>query len=77
MVVCGLSMGGTLTLRLAELYPDAHGRDRAGEPVGADAAQGRKYLLPVLRYVLPSYPGIIGDIAKPGVVEPGYQHDAR
>ena len=26
----------------------------------------------MLRYVLPAYPAIIGDIAKPGVVEPGY-----
>ncbi len=72
VVVCGLSMGGTLTLRLAELYPDALAGIVLVNPSVMTLRKDGKYLLPVLRFVLPSYPGIIGDIAKPGVVEPGY-----
>ncbi len=72
VVVCGLSMGGTLTLRLAELYPDALAGIVLVNPSVMTLRKDAKYLLPVLRFVLPSYPGIIGDIAKPGVVEPGY-----
>ena len=74
VVVCGLSMGGTLTLRLAELYPDAMAGIVLVNPSVLTLRKDGKYLLPVLRYVLPAYPGIIGDIAKPGVVEPGYKY---
>lgn len=72
VVVVGLSMGGTLTLRLAELYPTAMAGIVLVNPsvmtLRKDAA-----LLPLLRWVLPAYPGITGSIAKPGVVEPGYR----
>ena len=67
----GLSMGGTLALRLAEL--------RAGDVAGlvvvnASLATERRdaRLLPLLRRVLPSLPGIASDIAKPGVTELAY-----
>ncbi len=73
VVVGGLSMGGTLTLRLAELYPDAMAGIVLVNPSVLTLRKDAKYLLPVLRYVLPAYPGIIGDIAKPGVEEPGYR----
>jgi carboxylesterase len=73
-VVCGLSMGGTLTLRLAELYPDAMAGVVLVNPSVLTLRKDGKYLLPVLRYVLPAYPGIIGDIAKPDIVEPGYKY---
>jgi carboxylesterase len=69
--VCGLSMGGTLALRLAE--------QRAGEVAGvvvvnASLATERKdaKVLPLLRYVIPAMPGVAGDIAKPGVTELAY-----
>lgn len=72
VVVVGLSMGGTLTLRLAELYPTAMAGIVLVNPsvmtLRKDAA-----LLPLLRWVLPAYPGIVGSIAKPGVTEPGYR----
>ena len=74
VVVCGLSMGGTLALRLAELYPDAMAGIVLVNPSVLTLRKDAKYLLPVLRYVLPAYPGIIGDIAKPGVEEPGYRY---
>jgi carboxylesterase len=69
--VCGLSMGGTLALRLAE--------QRASEIAGAivvnaSLATERKdaKLLPLLRHVIPAFPGVAGDIAKPGVTELAY-----
>jgi len=74
VVVCGLSMGGTLTLRLAQQYPDAMAGIVLVNPSVLTLRKDAKYLLPVLRYVLPAYQGIIGDIAKPDVVEPGYKY---
>ncbi len=68
----GLSMGGTLVLRLAE--------ERAQEVAGvvvvnASLATERRdaKLLPVLSRVLPSFPGIGSDIKKPGVTEQAYR----
>ncbi len=67
----GLSMGGTLALRLAEL--------RAGEVAGvvvvnASLGTDRKdaRLAPLLSRVVPSFPGIASDIKKPGVTELAY-----
>jgi carboxylesterase len=72
VVVAGLSMGGALALRLAEQHPDAvaglvlvnpavHLRDR------------RLLALPVLKWTMPSFPAIAGDIKKPGVTELAYE----
>ena len=74
VVVCGLSMGGTLTLRLAELYPDAMAGIVLVNPSVLTLRWDAKWVLPWLPYVSPAYPGIIGDIAKPGVTEPGYKY---
>ncbi len=67
----GLSMGGTLVLRLAEL--------RAGQVAGVvvvntSLATERKdaKLLPLLARVLASRPGIASDIKRPGQVELAY-----
>lgn len=73
VVIGGLSMGGTLALRLAELYPDAMAGIVLVNPSVLTLRKDARYLLPTLRYVLPAYPGILGDIAKPNVVEPGYK----
>ena len=69
--VMGLSMGGTLTLRLAE--------QRAAEVAGivvvnASLASDRKdvKLAPLIAKVLPSMPGIGSDIKQPGVTELAY-----
>jgi carboxylesterase len=67
----GLSMGGTLVLRLAELRPD----QVAGVVVvNASLATERKdaKLLPVMSKVLASFPGIGSDIKKPGITELAY-----
>ena len=69
--VMGLSMGGTLTLRLAELRGD----QVAGiVVVNTSLASERKdaRLVPVLSRVVPSFPGIGSDIKKPGVQELAY-----
>lgn len=74
VVVCGLSMGGTLTLRLAELYPTVPAGIVLVNPSVLTLRPEAPLLFPILRPWLPAYPGIIGDIAKPGVVEPGYRY---
>ena len=69
--VMGLSMGGTLTLRLAEL----RAADVAGiVVVNASLASERKdvKLAPLIAKVLPSMPGIGSDIKKPGMTELAY-----
>lgn len=67
----GLSMGGCLALRLAELHGDAvSGLVLVNPSVTADT---RMFLLaPVLKYLVPSLPGITSDIKKPGASEAGY-----
>lgn len=71
VVVGGLSMGGGLVLKLAA----DHGRDVAGVMlVNAAVASSNKQLLavPLLKRVVPSMPGIVNDIKKPGQDEHGY-----
>jgi carboxylesterase len=69
--VMGLSMGGTLVMRLAE----QRGADVAGVVVvNGSLFTTRKdaKLLPLLRRVVPSLPPIGNDVKKPGVTEPAY-----
>jgi len=69
--VMGLSMGGTLVLRLAELRPS----DMTGiVTVNPSLFTTRKdaKLLPLARLMVPSFPPIGNDVKKPGVVEPAY-----
>jgi carboxylesterase len=71
VVVGGLSMGGALALRLAQL----HGPEVAGLVLVNPAVlltDPRLRLLPVLKHVVASIPGIGSDIAKPGAVESAY-----
>ena len=71
VVVMGLSMGGTLTLRLAE----ERGADLAGIVlVNPSLATVRRdvHLLPVVSRLIGSFPGIASDIKKPGVTEVAY-----
>ncbi|MCU1593739.1 MAG: putative esterase/lipase [Frankiales bacterium] len=69
--VMGLSMGGTLALRLAEERAD----QVAGAVVVNTALTTERLdakLLPVLARLLPSFKGIGSDIKKPGAVELAY-----
>lgn len=69
--VMGLSMGGCLALRLAEL----RGSEVAGLVlVNPSVAPDTKMFLlaPVLKLVVPSLPGVASDIKKEGVTELAY-----
>jgi carboxylesterase len=69
--VGGLSMGGALVLRLAADHPDRIAGVVVVNPAVATKRLDVK-LLPVLKHVVPSFPGIANDVKKPGVQEHGY-----
>lgn len=69
--VAGLSMGGGLALRLAA----EHGARISGVIVVNPSVRSDNpaaVLLPVLRHLVPSLPGVAGDIALEGAEEVGY-----
>jgi carboxylesterase len=68
--VCGLSMGGTLTLRLAQLHPEIAGIVVVNPSVLTLRRAAK--LLPALSRFVPSIAAIAGDIAKPGAHELAY-----
>ena len=71
IVVMGLSMGGSLTLRLAEQWGDAiRGIVLVNPAVHTERLD--RFLLPVLHHVIGGFPGISNDIAKPGQDEGAY-----
>ena len=70
--VCGLSMGGTLALRLAQERGDAVAGLILVNPSVATQRFDAKYLVPVLGRVVPAWKGIGSDIKKPGMVETAY-----
>jgi carboxylesterase len=72
VVVCGLSMGGALALRLAELHPEQVTGIVLVNPsvMGLNPALR---VLPVLKYLVPSIKGVADDIARPDTTELGYR----
>ncbi len=69
--VMGLSMGGTLTLRLAE----QHGADVAGIVLVNAAVHTERidrFALPIVQHLVGSFPGVSNDIAKPDQDEVAY-----
>ena len=69
--VMGLSMGGTLALRLAQQHGDAI----AGVVLVNPSVHSRNrtlLLLPLLRHVVAAVPGVCNDIKKPGQDEIAY-----
>ena len=68
--VMGLSMGGSLALRLAENNPDIAGVVIVNAAVHTERPD--RHLLPFIRHAIPAFPGITNDIKKPGVDEGGY-----
>jgi carboxylesterase len=71
VIVCGLSMGGTLALRLAELHPDALAGIVLVNPAVLSLRRDMA-VLPLLKHVIPSFRGVTDDIARPGTTEYGY-----
>ncbi len=69
--VGGLSMGGALALRLAQLHGDQVTGLMLVNP-SVLVRDRRLIALPLLRLVVPSVAGIGGDIAKPGTRELAY-----
>jgi carboxylesterase len=68
---CGLSMGGTLVLRLAEQRPgELAGLVLVNPSLATERPDAR--LLPLLRHLLKSVKPIGSDIKKPGVTELAY-----
>ncbi|WP_066955466.1 alpha/beta hydrolase [Streptomyces lushanensis] len=69
--VLGLSMGGTLALRLAAKHgPAVDGIVVVNPAIALHGAAAR--VLPVLRHLVPTAGGLTSDIAKEGVKELGY-----
>ena len=69
--VGGLSMGGSLALRLAQEHPQAiSGLVLVNPSVHTERLD--RHLLPVVKHLVGSFPGISNDIAKPGVDEIPY-----
>lgn len=71
VVVGGLSMGGSLALRLAE----THGDRVAGLVLVNPAVRAedpRLFAVPVVKYLVPSLPGIASDIKRTGMTELAY-----
>ncbi len=71
VVVCGMSMGGTLTLRLAQLHPEAISGIVLVNPSILTLRKDMRFL-PLLKHVVPSLRGIASDIADPSATEDGY-----
>jgi carboxylesterase len=69
--VMGLSLGACLALRMAELRGDqVSGLVLVNPSIAADTKL--LMLVPALKLVVPSWPGITDDIKKEGVTEVGY-----
>lgn len=68
--VMGLSMGGSLALRLAEENDNVAGLVIVNPAVHSERPD--RFLLPYIRHVVPAFPGITNDINKPGMDEGGY-----
>jgi carboxylesterase len=71
VAVCGLSMGGALSLRLAQRRPEDVDALVLVNPA-VTMRDPRLALLPVLKHLVPSLPGIGNDIKKPETDETGY-----
>lgn len=70
VVVCGLSMGGALSLRLAQHHPGVAGLVLVNPALGA--VDRRSILAPLLKHVVQTTAAIGSDIAKPGQDEGCY-----
>ncbi len=71
VVAVGLSMGGALSLRLAA----DRGEELAGVVLvnaAVDSMRKDRVLLPLLKHIVPAFPGIRNDIKKPGMDEIAY-----
>jgi carboxylesterase len=69
--VCGLSLGGCLALRLAEVHgPEVRGLVLVNPSITLDVPLLR--LAPLLKWFMASVPAVAGDIKKQGITETAY-----
>lgn len=71
VVVAGMSMGGSLALRLAETRGDQVSGVVLVNPF-VSSMRTELHLLPFLKHVVPSLRGVVNDIKKPDQDEHGY-----
>jgi carboxylesterase len=71
VVVGGLSMGGSVVLRLAELRGDQISGVVLVNPF-VSSTRKELAVLPVMKRVIPSLRGVVNDVKKPGQDEHGY-----
>lgn len=69
--VMGLSMGGSLTLRLAEAKGDAIAGIVLVNPA-VHSERPDRFVLPLVKHLVGAFPGISNDIKKPGQDEGAY-----
>jgi carboxylesterase len=69
--VMGLSMGGSLTLRLAEMKGDAIAGIVLVNPA-VHSERPDRFALPIIKHIIGSFPGISNDIKKEGQDEGAY-----
>ena len=72
LFITGLSMGGTLSLYLSEVYPE---KIKGVIPINPAIFVHDKLIrfVPVLKYIITSLPGIGSDIQKEDIIEPAYK----
>lgn len=70
--IAGLSVGGLLTLYLAENHPDLRGIILINHALMYK--DPRLFILPFLQYILPATKGVYSDIKNPKEHEIGYDH---
>jgi carboxylesterase len=70
--IVGLSNGGLIAMRLAQTRADDLSGIVVINPFLA-TKDPRTKILPLLKMVVPSFPGVVNDIAKPGQDELGYE----
>ena len=72
LFVTGLSMGGTLSLYLSEVYPK---KIKGVIPINPAIFVHDKLIkfVPILKYIITSLPGIGSDVKKKDIIEPAYK----
>jgi carboxylesterase len=69
--ICGLSMGGSLALRLAQQHGEAISGLVLVNPA-VHSERPERHVLPIISKFVKAFPGISNDIAKPGQDEVAY-----
>jgi len=69
--ICGLSLGGALALRLAQLHPETDGMILINH--ACKFQHPKFWFVPIMRYFIPSTPAVASDIKDPSQTEIAYK----